>query len=135
MVNKKNLFDEMMKSQFEVDETGLHQIAVKRNLWQIFFEAIKIYPKFLKLKNMIEKSDGAKNDVEQLIAREALEKYLLSKRFDEQMRRDALEKKKKKVRIDTNEDNLTIEKKEEVTDEVKNEVEDLMKDHEKFANI
>ena len=82
-VNHSNLFDEMSKSQFEVDQNGLHQIAVKRNLWAIFFEAIKIYPKFQKLKNMIEKSEGEKTNVEQMLAREALEKYLLAKRYEE----------------------------------------------------
>jgi hypothetical protein len=73
----------MMKSQFEVDQNGLHQIAVKRNLWAIFFEAIKISPKFQKLKTMIEKSEGEKTNVEQMLARDALEKYLLSKRYEE----------------------------------------------------
>ena len=73
----------MMKSQFEVDQNGLHQIAVKRNLWAIFFEAIKLSPKFQKLKTMIEKSEGEKTNVEQMLARDALEKYLLSKRYEE----------------------------------------------------
>jgi hypothetical protein len=48
------------------------------------------------------------------------------------MRRETLDKKKgKKVKIETEEADL----KEEGTEDVKNEVEDLMKDHEKFANI
>ena len=63
-LNHNNLFDEMLKSQFEVDNNGLHQIAVKRNLWAIFFEAIKISPKFQKLKAMIDKSEGEKSNVE-----------------------------------------------------------------------
>ena len=82
-LNHNNLFDEMMKSQFEVDHHGLHQIAVKRNLWAIFFEAIKISPKFQKLMNMIDKSEGEKTNVEQMMARDALEKYLLAKRYEE----------------------------------------------------
>ena len=50
------------------------------------------------------------------------------------MRRETLEKKKgKKVRMELPQEET--EQKEEGTEDVKNEVEDLMKDHEKFANI
>lgn len=49
------------------------------------------------------------------------------------MRKETFEKKKcKKVKIIETEE---AELKEEGTEDVKNEVEDLMKDHEKFANI
>lgn len=135
IAHQHNLFDEMMHSNFQVDENGLHQIAVQRNLWMVFFDAIKIYPKFQKLKNMINKSNDEKNSIEQLLAREALEKYLMQKRLQEQMAREQAEKKKKKVKIDTGETTQnTLEQKEEGVN-VQDEVEDLLKDHEKLASI
>jgi hypothetical protein len=44
--DQQNLFDEMKLSNFQIDENGLHQIHTERNLWAVFFDAIKIYPKF-----------------------------------------------------------------------------------------
>lgn len=69
------------------------------------------------------------------MARDALEKYLLSKRYEEQLRRENLEKRNKPKKVVISEDPLTVEQKEEGKEDVKNEMEDLMKDHEKFASI
>ena len=83
---------------------------------------------------MIEKSEIEKSNVEQMLARDALEKYLLSKRYEEQMRKETLEKRKhKKVRIEHTSEEVKEQKEE--GEDIKNEVDDLMKDQKKFANI
>ena len=85
---------------------------------------------------MIDLSNVEKNSIEQQLAREALEKYLLQKRYEEQMRTDLLEKKKKKVKVsEKSAEASLVDGKEEGGVDVKDEVENLMKDQEKLASI
>jgi hypothetical protein len=68
-----------------------------------------------------------------MIARQALQNFLIKKRYEEQLKRESVDKKRKRVCMDPK----PVEPKEETSNQetTKKEVDDILNDHEKLANI
>ena len=84
------LFEEMKVTSFQISQKGLEQIEIKKSLWNMFYDCIQYYPKYQKLRNMIEKSNQEAMTLEQEEKRQKLQKYLLQKQLQEEKRKQML---------------------------------------------
>ena len=62
-----------------MNEDGLKQVCCKKSLWNIFYDCIQFYPKYKKLKEIIECVADEKNSFENEERKKELEKYFLKK--------------------------------------------------------
>ena len=96
-----NLFDEMMEMQkkYDVDERGRRIPKKEPSLWLKFYDAVRRYPKFQRLKDFIERANHERNQIEQQEKREQLEQYLKMKQIEEEKAKGKLDAIKKKMNM------------------------------------
>ena len=83
---QNNLFEFMMSSnQSFVKGLGEdnHHFAKRPSLWMLFLDAIQRFPKFQRLKDIIDAAKAERNSIEQQEKRDALEKFLKQKMQNE----------------------------------------------------
>ena len=71
------------KVYFDNDDKDLTMEPKKPvSLWTFFLDAIQRYPRFKKLKNIIERAKIEKDSYDQLVKRKCFEEYFLKKRHE-----------------------------------------------------